>query len=80
MEPKKELVLIPTTDILKLMPLIEKYTREAHQTGTNETTYEQLISKSLVGSVQLWALMDEENKCRGICTTEVAHYDNYRSL
>jgi len=80
MKSKKELVLIPLTDIIKLMPLIEKYTREAHATGTEETTYEHLISKALVGNVQIWALMDEEDKCRGIGTTEFSHYDNYKSL
>lgn len=80
MKNKKELVMIPPTDIIKLMPLIEKYTREAHATGTCETTYEHMMGKALVGNVHIWALMDEEDKCRGICTTEFAQYDAYLSL
>lgn len=77
---KKELVLIPITEIIKFLPLIQQFSREAHASGTGETTYEQMISKALVGDVQIWALMDEEDKCRGICTTEVAHFYNYRTL
>ena len=77
---QKELVMIPPTDIIRLLPIMEKYTREAHATGTNETTYESMIGKALVGNVHIWALMDEEDKCRGICTTEFAYYENYVSL
>tara|TARA_R110000851_G_scaffold41082_2_gene103316 strand:+ start:2545 stop:2997 length:453 start_codon:yes stop_codon:yes gene_type:complete len=75
----KELVLIPTKDILRLLPLINKHTDKAFHTGSGESTYESLIGKALTGDAQVWALM-EEGKCYGICTTELMTYHNYRCL
>lgn len=77
---KRQMVRIPTKDLVTLMPLIEKYTRKAHESGTEETSYEQFVGKMFLGHVHVWAMMDLDDSCIGICTTEFADFDNYRCL
>ena len=75
----KQLVKLPIENILEAMPLIEKWVPKAFNTGAGETSYESLIGKSLIGTVQVWVSLDD-GVPKGITTTELIEYESYRAL
>ena len=75
----KKLLLIPTSDILKLMPYIDKWIYPAYDTGIGEQKWETIVARALVGEVIFWlAFLDE--KPVGAASTEVINFDGYKCV
>jgi len=75
----KKLLALPTDMICKTMPFLEKYIKNALETGIGETSWETLLGKALLGNTLFWLAFDD-GKIVGAASTEILDFDGYRCV
>jgi hypothetical protein len=73
-------ILLSREQALDHMDTLIKYIKVAHATGYNETSMTDLLGKILVGNIQAWVGLDDNDEINCVGTTEFLQYPNYKAL
>jgi hypothetical protein len=75
----KRLLALPPDKIYEALPYINKYVKNAYDTGTGEQKWETILGRAFLGDVLIWLAFYDGNIV-GAASTELIDFDGYRCV
>lgn len=72
----KRLLALPPDKIYEALPYVNKYIKNAYDTGIGEQRWETILGRAFIGDLLFWLAFDD-GKIVGAASTEIINFDGY---